>query len=97
MDIKIGLIVKSAAGHDKDSFMVITAVEDDFAFLADGKHRKLSSPKKKRIKHLKLTNTAVNADNLTDKALRSLLREYREKSCGNPLGNDKEYNLNQNV
>lgn len=89
MDIKIGLIVKSAAGHDKGSYMVITAVEDDFVFLADGKHRKLAFPKKKRIKHLKLTNTAINTGNLTDKALRAIIREFSE--------NDFKADLNQNV
>ena len=45
MEAKIGMIVRSAAGHDKGNFLVITAVEGDFAFIADGKERKLEKPK----------------------------------------------------
>ena len=59
--------------------MVITAAEGDFAFLADGKERKLSKPKKKRLKHLSVTKTVIALDDLTDKGLRSCLREFAEK------------------
>lgn len=77
MEAKTGMIVKSTAGRDQGLFMVITAIEGDFAFIADGRIRKLLHPKKKRIKHLKLTNTVINTDYLTDKGLRSFLREYK--------------------
>lgn len=80
MEAKIGMIVKSAAGRDQGLFMVITAVQGDFAYVADGKVRKLENPKKKRIKHLKLTNTVVDKNNLTNKGLRVLLKEYNNKN-----------------
>lgn len=73
------MIVRSKAGHDKGRFMVITDVEGDFAFAADGKERKLSKPKKKRLKHLSVTKTVIALDDLTDKGLRSCLREFAEK------------------
>lgn len=78
MEAKIGMIVRSAAGHDRGNFLVITAVEGDFAFIADGKERKLGKPKKKRLKHLKLTNTVIDTDNLTDKGLRKIISSFPE-------------------
>jgi ribosomal protein L14E/L6E/L27E len=79
VDAVVGRIVRSAAGRDKGKFMVITALpEKDFCLIADGKERKLEKPKKKRLKHLKFTNTVIKTDNLTDKALRAVIREYRE-------------------
>ncbi len=80
MEAKLGMIVRSAAGHDKGNFLVITAVEGDFAFIADGKERKLESPKKKRLKHLRFTNTVIDTDNLTDKGLRKIIADYTAKA-----------------
>ena len=80
MEIRTGMIVRSAAGRDKGKFMVIAAIEGDFAYIADGKERSLSKPKKKRLKHIRVTNTVVSADDMTtDKGLRKRLREYAEK------------------
>lgn len=76
MEAENGKIVKVIAGHDKNLFMVITAVEGDFAFICDGRTRKLSSPKKKRLKHLRLTNTVINTQGLTDKQLRKVIGEF---------------------
>lgn len=76
MEAVNGRIVKVIAGHDKNLFMVITAVEGDFAFLSDGKSRKLNKPKKKRLKHLRFTNTVIDTADLTDKKLRRVIGEY---------------------
>lgn len=76
MEAENGKIVRVIAGHDKNLFMVITAVEGDFAYISDGKSRKLSKPKKKRLKHLRFTNTVINTDGLTDKQLRRIIGDY---------------------
>ena len=76
MEARSGMIVRSMAGRDKGKFMVVISTEDGFVYIADGKERKLGSPKKKNLKHVSLTRTAVNTDNLTDKGLRKLLREF---------------------
>ena len=76
MEAKIGMIVRSLAGRDKGKFMVIVSTEGGFVYAADGKERKLDSPKKKNLKHVSFTRTAVNTDDLTDKGLRTLLREF---------------------
>ena len=55
---------------------LIPYLKDGFVYLADGKERKLSAPKKKNIRHIAFTKAEINLDNLTDKGLRSFLREY---------------------
>ncbi len=71
-----GMIVRSAAGRDKGKFLMILAREGDFVYIADGKERPIASPKKKRIKHIKVTNTVIDADSLTDKGLRRIISDY---------------------
>ena len=51
MDLRRGDVVRSLAGHDKDSLFCVVSTEGDFLLLANGKERKLNSPKRKRIKH----------------------------------------------
>lgn len=52
MTLQRGDVVQSAAGHDKGDFFLVTQEEGDFVWLADGKSRKLETPKKKRRKHV---------------------------------------------
>ena len=73
-----GLVVKASAGRDKDRFFVVTAVDDKFVYIADGKTRPLERPKKKNPLHLKATNTtAEDAD--TNRKVRRFLLEYQQK------------------
>lgn len=59
-DLKIGQVVKSKAGRDKSRVFVISEIIDDsFVLVVDGDLRKLSSPKKKKIKHLVVYNTVL--------------------------------------
>ena len=51
MDIARSDIVKSTAGRDKGKLFFVLAVEGEFLLLADGKTRKLESPKRKKRKH----------------------------------------------
>ncbi len=76
MEAKIGMIVRSAAGRDKGKFMAVVSTKDGFVYLADGKERKLGSPKKKNVKHINFTKTSVDIDGLTDKGLRRILCEF---------------------
>lgn len=52
MTVRQGDVVRSVAGHDKDQFFLVTREEGDFLWLADGKSRKIETPKKKRRKHV---------------------------------------------
>ncbi len=76
MEAITGRIVRSLAGRDKGNFLVVIKADENFVYLADGKERKLASPKKKRIKHTAFTNTVIDAETLTDKKLRSVIAEY---------------------
>ncbi len=51
MDLKRGDVVRSLAGHDKGTLFCVVNTDGDFLLLADGKERKLNSPKRKRRKH----------------------------------------------
>ena len=55
--VALGQIVRSKSGRDKDRyFIVIGLVDDNYVLIADGDLRKISSPKKKKIKHLAVHN-----------------------------------------
>ena len=54
MDIARSNIVKSIAGRDAGSLFFVLATEGDFLLLADGKRRRVETPKRKRRKHVSL-------------------------------------------
>ena len=54
MDIARSNIVKSIAGRDAGSLFFVLATEGDFLLLADGKRRRVETPKRKRRKHVAL-------------------------------------------
>lgn len=71
MQIQEGMIVKSIAGHDQNRFYCVVAIDGDFAWIADGKRRKLATPKKKRVKHLRQTTRILSiTGEITDLWLR---------------------------
>lgn len=76
MELKIGSVVRAKAGRDKDGFFVVTAIEKEYCFMADGKSRKLDKPKRKNIKHISLTNSMIDIKDITDKKLRILLKGF---------------------
>ncbi|NLY42996.1 MAG: RNA-binding protein [Clostridiaceae bacterium] len=56
MDIYPGQIVYSMAGRDKGKyFIVIEKIDENYVYLCDGDLRKIEKPKKKKIKHIRLT------------------------------------------
>lgn len=62
----LGQIVSSKSGRDKDRYFIIVGVLDEnYVLIADGDLRKISSPKKKKIKHLNLLSSV--ADDLVSK------------------------------
>lgn len=87
MDIGIGSIVCSKAGRDKGNFFVVVSVEDAYAYLCDGDIRKFDKPKKKKMKHLALTNEICGAikeklnssGKVSNAELRRALAEFCQK------------------
>ena len=55
---KPGMAVISRQGRDKGkAYVLISVIDKDFALVSDGETRPLNKQKKKRMKHLKLTDT----------------------------------------
>ena len=76
MELKVGQIVKSTAGHDKGELLVIAGFENEKVLVCDGKHRKLEKPKCKNPKHLQETEMFLEPDSMaTNKMLRKTLNK----------------------
>lgn len=78
MKIQKGSVVKADAGRDCGGYFAVVEMQDRYCFIADGKSRKLLSPKRKNIKHLSFTNSVIDLNDITDKKLRTLLREFSQ-------------------
>lgn len=76
--IPVGTVVKAKAGRDKEGFFVVVKSEGGFVYIADGKRRKVESPKKKNPVHLTVTNTVLSDSMDTNRSIRTALRAFRE-------------------
>ena len=56
MELSTGQIVYSKRGRDAGLPFVVVAATEGYAYLADGKLRKLAKPKKKKGIHIQPTN-----------------------------------------
>ena len=62
MNIFAGDIVYSKAGRDAGkTLVVLSVVDENFVMLADGRLRKVDTPKKKKVKHLEKTGYKAEA------------------------------------
>ena len=81
----VGLAL-STAGHDRGRLYLVLGEDGDRLLLADGKLRKLSSPKRKNRRHVMFLpglSEAVSGklpQPLTDAALRRFLAEARARA-----------------
>jgi len=91
LDTVIGRYAWSKSGRDKDRLFIIIGIYDDqHVLIADGEYRRVENPKKKKLKHLNITNSTaeeiralvtmkkklVNAD--LQKAISNYLNKYNE-------------------
>ena len=85
MDATPGQVVYSKAGRDSGRIFVITKLLDEnYVYIADGDLRRFESPKRKKIKHLKLTQDIVQSllikfeqeQRVSNAELRKALAEY---------------------
>ncbi len=83
----IGQVVYSKSGRDKGGAFVVVGIEKDFIYIADGRTRPLSKPKKKNIKHIQRVNDIdfdikrkiENKEYILDSDLRSSLKKYKSQ------------------
>lgn len=80
---KRGSIVISLCGRDKGRYFAITAFFDEqYGYIADGKLRTISKPKKKKVKHMKLMchsdeiEEMLLSKTLTDRKMKDILNRY---------------------
>ncbi len=77
MQIQTGMVVRSCSGHDKDRCYLVVRTDDAFAWIADGKRRKLAEPKRKNPRHLQPVDRSFDMNGMdTDRKLRRALHEF---------------------
>ena len=78
MKLLKGSVVMAEAGRDKGSYFAVVDADEKYCFIADGKSRKLASPKRKNIKHIRITDSMIDLNDITDKKLRNTLKQFGE-------------------
>ena len=79
-------IVRSEAGRDKGKLFLVLAEEGEYLLLADGKGRKLESPKRKKRRHVsfvsdretRVSKKILEGGKLSNSELRRTLAACRE-------------------
>jgi ribosomal protein L14E/L6E/L27E len=76
-----GMVVFSKKGRDKGLPFIVLHVLGDYAYLTDGGLRPVCKPKKKKLKHIQVTNTVMdltvfNQRGLQDADIRKLLKSF---------------------
>ncbi len=56
--IELGSVVLAKAGKEKGELFVVVDIDENYAYIADGKRLRAIKPKKKSFKHLKLINVS---------------------------------------
>lgn len=85
----VGCFAESKQGRDKGRFYIIKTVEEKgFVTVVDGNYKKLTSPKKKSLKHLRLlpdkaeiiAQKLIEGKQVFDSEIYSALRPYNDKT-----------------
>ena len=87
MEIARSDIVRSDAGRDKGKLFAVLAVEGEYLLLADGKSRRVESPKRKKRRHVlfvaaddsRLSEKIRSEGKITNSELRRTLAAYRQE------------------
>ena len=75
----VGRIVYSIAGRDKDKYLAVINCDENYVWVADGKERKIQSPKRKNIKHISITADTLTKDQMkTNKQLKKAIAVYKD-------------------
>jgi ribosomal protein L14E/L6E/L27E len=82
----LGVVVYSKAGRDIDrKFIIMDIINEEYVYISDGDLRKVEKPKRKKIKHLIITDRVFD-DVLSKKTVsNSEIRKFLQS-----LGSNKE-------
>lgn len=79
MNLEIGQIVCSRAGHDNGWFYAVVSFDGKFAYICDGRYRPLEHPKKKNPLHLAPTTMSLPKSSMeTNHELRKSLARFNK-------------------
>ena len=86
-EFEAGMLAVSKAGHDKGRLYVVVKADQEFVYLADGKNRSVSSPKKKKRKHIQInyyipgtSQKVLEAEQkLEDEQIKKAIKEYKNQ------------------
>lgn len=76
-----GSVVESTAGHDKGMLFFVLKQEDGIVFIVNGRQRKLESPKRKNVAHLRMLSHPLRVTDTfpqSNKELRRALAAFKE-------------------
>lgn len=84
MEIRKSDIVRAVAGRDKSKLFMVVNADEQYAYIANGKSRKLEAPKHKKLKHLSFVsknNTETGeklrlGEEITNSEIRRTLAEF---------------------
>ena len=87
MEIAKANIVRSEAGRDKGKLFYVLETQGEYLLLADGKGRKVESPKRKKRRHVlfvaadetRLSEKIKSDEKITNSELRKALAAFREE------------------
>ena len=87
MEIAKSNIVRSDAGRDKGKLFYVLETQGEYLLLADGKSRKVESPKRKKRRHVlfvaaednRLSGKIKGEEKITNSELRKALAAFREE------------------
>ena len=83
MPIARGQIVRSKAGKDKETFLVVTEISEKGLTVCDGKSRPLERPKFKNPRHVTPTNSYLTEEQLsTNRSVRHGLKDFNQSYQG---------------
>ena len=86
MQIEVGRVVRSKAGHDSNDIFAVVGTEGNCVLICDGKERRVEKPKRKNPKHIEKTSFVLSPEEMAangrlKKAL-GRLRAEADKSSG---------------
>lgn len=82
MEIIRGQVVRSVAGRDKGAFQAVLEIDGAWALVADGKHRPLERPKRKKLLHLAPTAAVLPEEALgTNRQIRTALAPFGQQAA----------------
>ena len=84
MEIAASNIVRSVAGRDQGKLFIVLAVEGEYLLLADGKSRKVESPKRKKRRHVLFVAPTASFAKPLRLTARRFIRTRRDNVWQNP-------------